>query len=45
VFMGYLGSLNDSKAGLDDEHNLHSGDLAREENGFYYITGRYCGHH
>lgn len=41
VFIGYLGNEEESKAALDSDGYLHTGDLATvDEDGFVFITGR-----
>ena len=40
IMMGYLNNEEATRAAIDDEGWLHSGDKARIENGFIFITGR-----
>lgn len=39
-FMGYLNNVEKTKEAIDDELWLHSGDVGKIENGYFYITGR-----
>jgi long-chain-fatty-acid--CoA ligase ACSBG len=40
VFMGYLNAENKTKETFDENGWLHTGDMAKIEDGFLYITGR-----
>lgn len=41
VFLGYLGDSEESKAAMDDEGYIHTGDIAKvDADGFVFITGR-----
>ena len=44
MFMGYLNNEEKTKATIDDEGWLHSGDIGKvDKDGFIFITGRIKG--